>query len=132
MLDARLLEAPPNELEQVVGLPLTVMSLEPRLSCLEDASRVRVVRGLPPPANRRAVRRGVAALAAPTVFLAAGALDGRSVPGLVPLVCAARISGAISAISGSEFGAGYSATVCRFTAAGSLTPPRCVFSGSRR
>ncbi|KAJ8678550.1 hypothetical protein QAD02_014337 [Eretmocerus hayati] len=35
----------------------------------------------------------------------AGALDGLSKPPLVSLVCAARISGAISAMSGSEFGA---------------------------
>lgn len=129
MLEGALLEAPPNELEQVV-LPDTVMSLavvvEPRLSCLEDTSRFRVPRDLPP-ASCRPARRGVAA---PVIAFLAGALEGRSsVPEVpLPLVCAARISGAISAISGNEFGA--ETTARRL--AGSLAAARCVPSGKRR
>lgn len=130
MLEAGLVEAP---LEQVV-LPDAVMSLvvvvDPRLPCLEEAaSRFRAPRDLPPPVNCRPVRRGVATPAAAVAAFLAGALEGRSsVPEVPPLVCAARISGAISAMSGSEFGA---ETDAARRLAGSPAP-RCVPSGSRR
>jgi len=140
VLDERLAEAPANELEVVAGVPgVVTLLMVVSLLCLEDVSRFRGGRDLPPPpvANSRPVRRGVAAPAfrteAAAAFLA-GALDGRSVLEVVPLVCAARISGAISAMSGNEFGAGNSATVRR-SPIGSSIPPLlrcCVFSGSRR
>lgn len=132
VLEAGLVEAP---LEQVV-LPDAVISLavvvEPRLPCLEEAaSRFRASRDLPPPVNCRPARRGVAtptlteAGVAVTAFLA-GALEGRSsAPEVPPLVCAARISGAISAMSGSEFGA-------ETDAARRLAGSRVAPSGSRR
>jgi len=138
VLDGGLAEVPANELEVVAGVPgvVTLLSVsEPGLLCLEDASRLRAGRDLPPPvANSRPVRRGVAAPAFRMETAAAfltGALDGRSVLEVVPLVCAARISGAISAMSGNEFGAGNSV---RRPPIGSLIPPPlcCVFSGSRR
>jgi len=146
VLEGALLEAPPKELEHVV-LPDAVVSLavvvEPRLPCLEDTSRFRAPCDLPP-ANCRPVRRGVAtpaaavavaaAAAAAAIAFLAGALEGRiSAPEApLPLVCAARISGAIRAISGNEFGA--ETIAARRLAAGSLPPTlaRWAPSGNRR
>lgn len=137
VLEGWLLETAPNELEQVVvpdAMVSVAVVVEQRLPCLEDASRSRFREPRDLPAvNCRPARRGVPATEVAVFAFLAGALEGRSNVPEVPLVCAARISGAISAISGSEFGA---ETAAR-RLADSLPLPsaaaaRCVPSGSRR
>lgn len=105
VLEGGLEEAPPKELEHVV-VPEAVVSLavvvDSTLLCLEDNSRLldacdRLPLDCLPPLRGGTTFELFAFLT--------GALDGlRRVPE-VPFVWAARISGAIRAMSGREFGA---------------------------
>lgn len=131
VLEGGLVEASPKELEHVV-VPDAVVSLpvvvDRTLPCLEDNSRLLLVCDRLP-LNCRPPRRDGTALKLFT-FLT-GALDGlRRVPE-VPLVCAARISGAINAMSGREFGADGEAAAAAATVA-VVTPIADEFAAPRR
>lgn len=108
MLEGGLVEAPAKEVEHVVD-PVVVVSLpvtvDKTLLCLDDISRLLA------PCDRVALllnclsvlRDGITRFEL-FAFLT-GALDGLRRVADVPFVCAAKISGAIKAISGKEFGA---------------------------